>query len=210
MPRRMPPLGSRFAAYVDRMVAVCEAVEVTRTQSEPGSAARTRLTSPRLIHLYEAAYLRIFASWEAFLEECCVRYMIGYVSPMYSPVVLVGGLSTLADAREQLYGQRDFLLWHNPRTVIGRAQSALSSSPIETVASSSLQALEWMAAVRHRVAHDSDNARDKFDRATMGLAGRRYRGGRPGLFLRAIDGGQSRWLPLLGSRLQGLATQIAP
>ncbi len=206
----MPPLATKFGAYADRMVAICEAIEITRAQSLPGTVARAQLTSDRLAYLYEAAYLRIFSSWETLLEECCVRYMIGYEAPLYTPTVSISGLSTIADSRAQLYGSRDYVLWHNPRTVRSRAAEYMVNSPIETVATSSLQTLESMAAIRHRIAHDSHDARQKFDAATMGLAGRRYRGGRPGRFLRASDGVPTRWLPVLARRLKGLALQIAP
>ncbi len=206
----MPPLGSRFAIYADRMTAVCEAVEITLAQSQPGTVARKQLTHQRVALLYEAAYLRIFSSWEIFLEDVCLRQMLGYSSPMYSPSVSVGGLVTLADARAHIYGKRDYVLWHNPDAVRKRVAGRLVNSPIETVVNSSFQSLEWMSYVRHRVAHDSDDARGKFDGATMGLAGRRYPGGRPGHFLRASDGIPRRWLPTLSARLKGLAIQIAP
>lgn len=205
----MPPLATRFGDYVDKMIGVCEAVEITLASDQPGGVARTQLTSNRVMHLYEAAYLRMFSAWESFLEECCIRYMLDYHSPHYSPVVSVGGLGTLQDARLHIYGGRDYVLWHNPNAVVGRVSSRLANSPIETVVNSSYQTLEWMAFVRHRVAHDSDDARSKFDGATMGMAGRRYVGGRPGRFLRAADGVPIRWLPTLGARLKALALQIA-
>jgi hypothetical protein len=209
MPRTLPPLASRFGDYVDKMMGVCEAVEITLASDEPRGVARTQLTPSRVVHLYEAAYLRMFSAWENFLEECCIRYMLDYQSPQYSPVVCVDGLSTLKEARTHVYGGRDYVLWHNPNAVVARVSSRLENSPIETVVNSSYQALEWMAFVRHRVAHDSDDSRGKFDGATMGMAGRRYLGGRPGRFLRANDGVPVRWLPTLGARLKALAIQIA-
>lgn len=210
MPRPMPPLGTDFGIYVDRMLTVCASIEIVRESSQSNSPARRELTHVRLGHLYEAAYLRVFAKWETFLEETCLRHMIGYTSPMYAPMPMMTGIKTLSVARTQLYGTRDYLLWHNPRLAARRASTHLVNSPVETVLYSSIQSLEWMAAVRHRIAHDSDDARSKFDAATMGLAGQRYRGGRPGLFLRSPSSGSQRWLPTLATRLKTTALQIAP
>ena len=206
----MPPLGTRFCSYVDGMLTVCTSIEVIREASQAGSLVRRELTYRRLGHIYEAAYLRIFSRWETFLEEACLRYMVHYHSPIYTPVVLVGGINTLSDARAALYGGGSYLLWHDPARVAARAAAHLSGCPIETVTNASIQSLNWMAAVRHRVAHDSDDARSKFDAATMSLAGQRYPGGRPGLFLRSTDSAHQRWLPLLAIRLKNLALQIAP
>lgn len=210
MPRPMPPLGTEFGTYVDRMLAVCSAIEVIRETSPSRSSIRRELTHERLVYLYEASYLRVFARWENFLEETCARYMLGYASPLYQPVHVGGRQSTLADARKLLYRNRDFALWHNPTTVSARAADHLVGSPIETVTISSLQSLTWMAAVRHRVAHDSSDARSQFDAASMGLAGRRFPGSRPGRLLRSSDGVPHRWLSVLATRLKNTALQIAP
>jgi hypothetical protein len=104
------------------------------------------------------------------------------------------------------------VLWHNPRTVIARARQWLSVCPHEVVIASHQAALENYAAVRHRIVHGQDDAKVKFDSATMALVGRRYRGARPGRFLRDWNTSvipQVRWLESLGSALSNLAAQIA-
>jgi hypothetical protein len=210
MPRPLPAFGTSFCAHVDRMLDVCVSIENARLLSGAAEPIRRELNHVRLAHLYEAVYLRIFSLWEVFLEETCVRYMLGYQSPTHSPRVLIGGIATISDAKSHLYGGRDYILWHNPTTVVSRVQTRLDASPIETVISSSTTILKDMAAVRHRIAHDSLDARSRFDSATMQLAGRRYPGGRPGRFLRDTVPAGQRWLPELGARLKGLAMQMAP
>jgi hypothetical protein len=77
---------------------------------------------------------------------------------------------------------------------------------------SSAARLAMFAAIRHRVAHGQDDAKQKFNQATMFLCGRRYRGARPGSFLRDWDTSSQpnrRWLEVISLELANLARQIA-
>lgn len=195
---------------MDSALGLCTAVELARELSPIGSVQRVELTEQRLALVYESAYLRMFAGWEVFLEEVCIRYMCGYEAPMYTPTVLVQNVKTLDDARKHLYGQNQYLLWHDPTRVVNRVKARLHECPIEGSILASTQTLQWLGAVRHRVAHDSADARQKFDAATMGLGGFRVRGGRVGRFLRKNHPHGQRWIHQLAIALRGLAKQMAP
>jgi hypothetical protein len=111
-----------------------------------------------------------------------------------------------------MLGGRPFALWHNPNTVIDRARRFFVGSFHEIAIASSNARLSDFAAIRHRIVHDQADARRHFDTATMNIVGRRYRGGRPGRFLRDWDNSLNppvRWLETLGSELSQLANQIA-
>lgn len=209
----MPQLAAAFAADCNSALALARAGELIRSGSAPGSVAFVQLHPARLETLYEAAYLRVFISWEIFLEETMVRYLCGYSTPTWAPTFVPGitACRDLKSARTTLYGGRNYLLWHNPQDVANRGARFFTAGRHQTVMLSNLARLAWFAAVRHRIAHGQEDARQKFDQATMGVAARRYRGSRPGSFLRDTDGAAippHAWLDTIGSELQGLAAQI--
>jgi len=119
---------------------------------------------------------------------------------------------TLSESQQLAYGGRDFALWHNPEKVIERARRFFLNGRVEQILASDLSMLSWYGNIRHRVAHGHDDSRRKFDLATMGLAGRRVPGGRPGLFLRsmAVEEGGIRWIDKVGKDFVALAEQITP
>lgn len=163
----------------------------------------------------ERKVVRIFVEWENFLEATFLRMMCGYESSVYIPSFAAGKKrqGTLVAAQSQLFGPRDYLLWHNPRAIQGRGQDWFVGGPHEVVTASNFTRLEWFASVRHRVAHGSEDARRKLDTATINLNGRRYRGSSAGRFLRDWDHSVSpslRWLNSIGDELAGLAAQISP
>lgn len=210
MPRSMPPLASAFGVEVDRAIRLSRAFEIARATSPVSSVAYSELAVGRLERVYELSFLRIFAQWEVFLEEVACRYLCGYVSPFYTPLQLVQQPRTLMAARRELANGRDYTLWHDPVTVSNRVASRLDGCPVETIVRSSGTQLEAMGGIRHRVAHHSSDARQKFDKATMTLAGLRVGGGRAGRFLRREVSASVRWLEHLGTQLKGLAGQMAP
>lgn len=215
MAREMPPLAARFASAVDQSVGIARAGELAWVNSEPGSVTRRELGATRLRALYEMAYLRIFVSWEIFLEESFLRMMCGWESPIHTPALRQGAsYRTLAVARAALYGNRDFLLWHNPEVVADRCESWFQDGIHSQIVASNEARLGWFSAVRHRIAHGSRQVKDEMDAASIGLAGQRYLGASAGRFLRDWQKGeplrQERWLKTIAVELTSLAKQISP
>jgi hypothetical protein len=214
MARAMPPMAASFRSLVGSAIALAEAGETIRSSSAVNSLAHHELTVQRLEALHEMAYLRIFVGWEEFLEATFLRLMCGYRTLSYVPVYVPGRTKqrTLATAELALFGGRDYLLWHNPYQVRNRGRDWFVGAPHELVISSTYARLEWLASLRHRVAHGSKDARRKADIATLGLCGRRFPAASAGRFLRSWNTNASppeRWLHTLGGELSGLATQIA-
>lgn len=211
----MPPLGSQFATAVDKAVGIARAGEVAWSQSAPGSLTRKELRSPRLGFLYEMSYLRIFVSWEIFLEQTFLRMMCGRSSPVWTPSLVQNSpFSRIEAAREALYGGREYLLWHNPRTVMARCEKWFQNGVHSQIIVSNEARLEWYGSIRHRIAHGGEQVKREMDAASIGLAGKRYPGASAGRFLRDWRRPeplmQERWLRVIGSELVGLAGQIAP
>ena len=215
MPRQMPPLSAGFRGEVKAALALAAAAELAMTGSPSRSALRKEWHVSRVEMLYELAYLRLFIEWEAFLEQTLYRYMCGYTSKCHSPIPtskLGRFCKSVGTAEAIILNGKSFVLWHNPTAISARATLWLSACPHEVVIASHQADLGNYAAVRHRIAHGQDDAKVKFDSATMTLVGRRYRGARPGRFLRDWDTSadpQVRWLESLGEALSSLAAQIA-
>lgn len=208
----MPSLGTAFAARVDAAIGTAAAVEIARTSAAPGSRAHTALSLVRVEFVYEASFLRVFAEWETLLEECSLRFMCGYRTPWYTSSfpTAVGPAPSLQKARQRLFAGRAYLLWHDPSANAARIRRWVAACPVESVSVTAQQWLEWLAYIRHRVAHRSEDAHRKFDIATMGLAGRRVPGGSVGRFLRMNGPSGQRWLVELSRGLTGLGYQLAP
>jgi hypothetical protein len=214
MARKMPSLEAEFRERVSTAIRLAEIGEIAKAEAPAGSQTRRNFHYTKIELLYEMAYLRIFVSWEAFLEQAFLRYLCGYTSKIGMAVPVAGQsfATTLASAEAAVLGGRAYRLWHSPSEVVTRASKFFGSSPIQTVVSSNTARLEQFAAVRHRITHSQTDARNKFNAATMTIAGKRYMGARAGAFLRDIDPNTTsslRWVELLGMELQNLAAQIA-
>ena len=187
--------------------------ETAKAEAAPGSQTFRNLHPVRLEALYELAYLRVFVSWEVLLEAAFLRYMCGYESKRGTQPVPAAGFSftnNLAAAEGAMLGGQHFLLWHDPSRVVTRAKRFFATSEIGTIIGSYSADLQHLAAIRHRITHGQEDSRRKFDAATNAMAARRYRGSRPGAFLRdfATQAPPVRWLEKLGTDLAGVAGQI--
>lgn len=177
-----------FARYVKESLAIIGSTEVLWLTAPPASAIRKQLKVPQLEALYEAVYLRVFSAWESFIEDVLVRFMSGYMTTTYQPVLAPGCPRSLSirAARANLYGSRNYLLWHDPVRSANRISTQVVGSPLESLLRSQQAQLDIFADIRHRIAHDSDDAKAKFNAAAMLLAASQY-SGRPGRLLRGED-----------------------
>lgn len=209
----MPDLRGELQRRSLEALALAEIGEIARLEALAGSRTKTQLHAYRLEALYEMAYLRIFVSWESFLEQAFLRFLCGYTSVHGAATLLPGTnfLANLAQAETAVLGGNTYVLWHNPTKVVNRCRRFFHTSTIESIVASNTARLEAFAAIRHRIAHAQSDAKQKFDSATMLLVGRRYRGARPGAFLRDRDTSVSppeRWLDRLSQELLNLSQQV--
>jgi len=216
MPREMPPLASAFAATTDTAVGIAQAGETIRGRARPGSVEYSALRGSRLEALYEMAYLKVFIGWEILLEETFLRLMCGYEIGGTKPTFAGShrAFGSIPAARTALYNGRDYLLWHNPMAVAKRCQEWFVNGIHSQVVASQVARLQSCAAVRHRIAHGSDQAKRAMDSASMQLSGRRYPASSAGRFLRDWKADdpmvQERWLRVITNELTGLGYQLAP
>lgn len=218
MPRRMPRFDRQLGEVLSTSKAIVLAGEIAHFSVE--TRVRKEWTATRLEALYELAYLRVFAAWETYLEAIFYRTLCGYASAAgqetlstavsYYPSIAAAEAAVLAIMR------KPFLLWHNPRAVVHRCQGFISSAPgcpavMENTINSNLPRLECFSHTRHRVVHDQNDAKQKFNAATFTLVGKTYQASRPGKFLRDWDTSapvRRRWIDTIASELLAMTSQL--
>lgn len=213
MPRRMPPLARTLELSIAQAVDLAEAGERIRALSPLGSVVRRELRIGRIEALYETAYLRVFLLWEDFLEQSFFRYLCGYSCSTGALNLRQRVLPSLMVAASTVLGTKDYVPWANPNAVIDRSKKFIIGGHHELVISSNLARLEAFTAVRNRVAHRSEYARNSFDGATTLLAARRFPASSAGRFLRSVAVSvptPERWLHHICGELKSLAFQICP
>jgi hypothetical protein len=215
MPRILPALADEFDSEVSKANLLARSLESAQViLSQSGNSSQIGIAAIELT--YELAFLRMFLAWEVFLEEVFLRLICGYAPRGGAPEPLAPGQTyrrTIGDAETDVLRGKAYRLWHNPSEVINRARGFLSGSNFELIIASKQSDLDDYAAIRHRIAHAQEHARVRFDSVTMALAARRYRGSRPGRFLRdwktrAIP--PTRYLTAISNDLAALARQICP
>jgi len=207
MPRNLPQLDVHFKKECLKAVGLTENFE--RAFSMP----QTSIKKQEVEYAYEIAYMRIFVGWEIFLEELLYRLFCGYITSTGRPTLNTGQTycQNISAAKQLLHNGRDYLLWHDPRKVILRAERKLYRSNFVTVLSSRETRLVHFGNVRHRIAHAQDDAKNKFNLATSSLCGRRFPASRPGRFLRYRDTSDQTnptYLDVLATELVSLSQQL--
>lgn len=162
---------------------------------------------------YELSYLRGYLAWEDFLQNVFVRLLCGYKGTQgCEPLkpAIPAYFSNIALAEANLLGSRAFLLWHDPTQILTRHARFFLAGNFSQVISSAQSDLESCAAVRHRIAHSQNDARNKFDAASMNLAGRRCPGGRPGRLLKdwSSTSPPRRFIDMLFDNFVNISKQI--
>jgi hypothetical protein len=211
MPRRLPRLDHQLTAQIGASLSLVSRLEANMASVDRASPSRIRLNDMELA--YELAYLRVFMEWEVLLEGAFHRFMCGYAHSNGQEPLTAGNsyCIKISDAETILLHGRQYLLWHNADHVIIRAARIFNNSRYEQVLASAQQRLIHFAAIRHRIAHAQQDAANKFDLASMNIAGRRYAGARPGRLLRDWKAGAnppSRWLAEIFGEIERLAQQI--
>lgn len=184
----MPQLGSKCVTRFNEILKIAATTEGLWLAAPPASEIKKQLKVGQLEALYEATFLRVFASFESFIEDSLAHFMAGYATPAYSPSPVPGTAiyGTLTEALSTLYGNRAYLLWHDMGRDIRRSQSHLTACPVETALQGNQSRLEDYAAIRHHIAHNSKDSKQKFEAAALRITGSAHNG-KPGRMLRSED-----------------------
>ena len=207
MARKMAALHVRFAEDADRALSLVDTIEVLRATLPVAGGVRKQLTPSRIEAVYETSYFRIFLHWESFLEEACTRFLCGYQTTAGPQALRQPQCKSLSQATTVILAGRSYAEWAHPDKAITNAKKFIAGGVLEAVLASAYADLLAFVSIRNRIAHRSEFARQNFDKATVQLAGRTYRGSSAGRFLRDPKG-PARWLQAISDDLKNLAVQI--
>ncbi len=137
----------------------------------PRPGARSQITIQRRNTLTEMAFLRAFTSWESFLEETFLLYLLGHRPPNGSMPKRFGFPQTPDSAVEWCSDGKPYAKWHI-EDVQRRANRWFKDGKPFTPALQGQQArLKQLVTIRNAIAHQSQSVRDKFEnlvRAELG------------------------------------------
>src|SRR5664280_917254 len=210
MPRQLPRFDRELLAEAKMAHSVILSGEQSKILS------RGDWTPTKIEYLYELAYLRLFAAWEATLESVFLRMMCGYSTRRGRAEHLKSGphCRSLHDAETTILRGQRYVLWHDTGKIITRCQThfkprRMGAPPIlEAIISSHQARLDAWASIRHRIVHEQNDARARFDQASTMFAGRTYPASRPGKFLKDFDKSSTppkTWIETAINELTGLA-----
>jgi hypothetical protein len=109
------------------------------------------------------AFLRAFTSWESFLEDTFLLYLLGHKPPKGAPPRRYGFPQTPDAAAEWCTDGKPYAKWH-VNDVQRRANRWFKDGKPFTPALQSQQSrLMQLVSIRNAIAHESDSAKGKFE-----------------------------------------------
>jgi hypothetical protein len=128
--------------------------------SLPGS--QPHIPRKRSESMIEIAFLHAYLAWEVFLEESFVLYLLGKRAPRGAAPQRFTFPPGRREAKEWVREGRTFAKW-DAGSVCNRAQRFFrSGGPFTAVLRGDQHGLDEARTIRNAVAHESDEAREKF------------------------------------------------
>lgn len=114
----------------------------------------------------ETAFLRAFLSWEQFLEETFILYLLGMVPPRGSSPQRYASPLTLEIAQNLVVPEdRSYVKWTTVSNITKRAQRFFKDGkPFAPALTGLSNAFTEMQIIRNAIAHQSTSAQDRFKR----------------------------------------------
>ncbi|MEW6331590.1 MAG: hypothetical protein AB1560_09025 [Pseudomonadota bacterium] len=139
-----------------------------------GTVNRSLFVVNQLEWAHEIAVLKIVVASENFFEQTFGLYVLGKRT---ATGFRVGRLrrnisSSLPQILQIFRGDRNFIGWVEPTEIIERAARWLKGGePYQTTLTSTSQLLVYVKKMRNVIAHESDDAIEKYEKATRNLYG---------------------------------------
>ena len=149
-------------------------------------------SAPRWVHqLNELRFVRATLAWEEFVEQSFVCYLRGSRSVLGHAYMLAQPVApNLVAALSLAIGPAPYGKWLNERWTLTRASHLfVGTHPYIVLASPSFPEIR---AIRNRIVHRSENARNEFQQAVVSIHGAARPGMTPGRLLSEDLGGASR------------------
>ena len=112
----------------------------------------------------DSAYLKIFISWETFLENSFIQYMLGEPSILGNAITRYVQPLNEQHANSLLIGTQRYVDWSNPEIVKKLSKIHFASgNPFDTFVSSMLTDLFDLKTIRNAAAHLTSTTRQQLD-----------------------------------------------
>jgi hypothetical protein len=159
-----PRLGTSLTVFSRRLKEARELADDAHRWSIPVlPGARAQISSRRRDILTEVAFLRAFTSWEIFLEETFLLYLLGHRPPKGAPPRRYGFPPDPQAAVEWCTDGREYTKW-NVSAVQKRANRWFREGKPFTPALQGQQSrLDQLVTLRNAIAHESSSAHGKFE-----------------------------------------------
>jgi len=137
------------------------------------SRNRPALIAGQIEWAHEAAAVKLAVASEQFLEITLGLYTLGHrTTSGYRPRRVRTVVLSLPSMLEVFRGDQAFIGWSDPSTVIARSARWLRrGEPYLTTLSSASQLLSYLKKMRNVIVHESDDAVERYERATRALYG---------------------------------------
>lgn len=137
-----------------------------------GSGGRPFISPSRRDSITELAFLRAFLAWEVFLEKSFLVYLCGEVPAQGRAPKRYYFPPNQSMAMEWLSEGKDYAKWAHPGDVAARAARHFAHGyPFTYVLESNQGTLKDANTIRNMIAHESVNARTKFERVVRQALG---------------------------------------
>lgn len=155
------------------------------TRARHHANQRSALLTSQLEWVHEAALLKVGVAFERFLETSMGLYVLGErTTSGFRPRIRKKVAMNLPAILEVFRGDQDFVGWNTPEQIIKRAQKWLrNGEPYLTSISAASMTINFLKQARNVIAHDSENANEKFEKGIRRLYGALPRARSPGALL---------------------------
>jgi len=144
--------------------AITEANSFVAIAFRRNRSRRYILSAPEREFITDSAFLKVFISWETFLEDSFIKYMLGEPSVLGRAVTRYVSPTSAQHAGDLLLGTQKYVDWANPEIVRRLANLYFGpGNPYETYIGAINQDLLDLKTVRNAAAHLSSTTRPKLD-----------------------------------------------
>jgi hypothetical protein len=203
---------------MEARVDAAEDFVLRSTRARHQTAERSALLSSHLEWVHEAALLKVGVAFEHYLETSMGLYVLGErTNTGFRPRRKKKVSMNLPSILDVFRGDQDFVGWNTPEHIIRRAEKWLrNGEPFFTSISAASQTINFLRYIRNVIAHDSDSANEKLEKATRRLYGALPKARSPGALLIAVPppglpvAGQPSLFAAAMSTYKALAVSIVP
>jgi hypothetical protein len=127
-------------------------------------SGRYKLPIQKRNFITESSFLRIFIAWEAFLESCFIKYMLGELSVLGNIIPTFVTPVDAQHANKLIIGTQKYVDWSNPEIVRRLCNLYFSpGNPFDTFIGSVMADLFDLKTIRNAAAHLSSTTNRQLD-----------------------------------------------